>query len=80
MRLDDARCEAVVAAVTANFENVGVGAAAAWGANAAAAPEPPKPRGPERRRSPATSSPPPAVPTDAFLDYTYARPSGNLVR
>ena len=68
VRLDDARAEGLISAVTANFDGVAVGAAAAWGSSQS---------GPARaRRAPgsaAATPKPPSVPDDAFLDYTYRR-------
>ena len=69
MKLDDARCEGLVQAVTANFDGVAVGAAAAWGSSTTAP-------GARTRRAPgqpAQTPKPPSVPDDAFLDYTYRR-------
>ena len=69
VKLDDARCEGLVQAVTANFDGVAVGAAAAWGSSTTAP-------GARTRRAPgqpAQTPKPPSVPDDAFLDYTYRR-------
>ena len=76
-RADDDRFPGLVAAVTANFDHVAVGAGARWtsAAGGRAAPESAARRRDRRHGAPA---PAPGVPADAFVDYTYRRrrPSG----
>jgi len=67
--LADARAEPLLQAVTANFENVGLGEDARWGASSGGGQRAARNRRGAPKRTPDVA----AVPDDAFVDYTYRR-------